>query len=71
MIFSAMVLVCQINMPKNFDTCTVMSDTYQHKTEEECMSSITTLLNSELFQLAYINYRVEEYACYPWLQIST
>lgn len=70
MIFSAMILVCQINMPKNFDTCTVLSDIYQHKTEKECMSSIETLINDQLFQSAYNNYRVEEYVCYPWLQVE-
>lgn len=70
MIFTAMVLVCEINMPKNINTCFSMHDQYVHQTEEECMNSIVELLNSDLFKYAYVGYEVEEYVCYPWLDIE-
>lgn len=70
MIFTAMILICEINMPKTFDTCLVLTDQYQHRTEEECMGSVAELINNDLFRYAYIDYGVEEYACHPWLQIE-
>jgi hypothetical protein len=70
MIFTAMLLICEINMPKTFDTCIVFTSEYQYKTEEECTSSIVELLNNELFRYIYTDYSVEEYACHTWLHIE-
>ena len=70
MIFTAMILMCEINMPKTFDTCLVFSNIEMYETQEQCMSSITDILNNSLFQNAYMDYKLEEYACYPWLQLK-
>lgn len=68
MIFTAMILVCELNTPKTFDTCIVLSDQTPHRTEEQCMDSVADLLNNELFRMAYMDYELEEYKCYPWLR---
>jgi hypothetical protein len=71
MIFTAMILICEINMSNSFDTCLVFSSLEQYETEESCMSAISDLLNDSLFQNTYVDYKFEEYICYPWLQIKT
>ena len=71
MIFTAMILICEINMPKTFDSCLVLSNLDQYRTEEQCMYAITDLLNNELFQNAYIDYKLEKYECFSWLQIES
>lgn len=70
MIFTAMILVCEVNMPKSYDTCLVFSNIEMYETEAQCMSAISDLLNNSLFQNAYVDYKIEEYACYPWLQLK-
>lgn len=71
MIFTAMLLMCEMNMPKTFDNCIVFIDEHQHRSEQACMDSIVELLNNELFQNAYSRYDMEDYQCYSWIHTET
>lgn len=70
MIYIAIVLICQISLEPNINTCVAMQNHTLYENKTDCMNSIAYLLNSEYFELVYNGYELNSYQCLSLLDIK-
>ncbi len=68
--YSAMILLCLNNQPIDIDSCMIMQSNIIYESESDCTEAIVELLNYEMFNYSYPDYKLKDLVCYEWLNPS-
>lgn len=68
MLYTAAIMVCLINEPKNYENCQIINAYFKYMTEEQCWSAINGQIEHQHENLFKMGYKLVDAKCTSWLE---
>ena len=68
MLYTAAIMVCLIDEPRNYDTCQVINAHFKYKTEQQCWLAINGQVKYQADNMLKVGYELVDARCVGWLE---
>jgi len=68
MLFTAAIMVCLVDEPRNYDNCQIVNAHFKYVSEEQCWAAINGQVKYQGDNLLKIGYELVDAKCVSWLQ---
>lgn len=68
MLFTAAIMVCLIDEPKNYENCQIINAHFKYTSEEQCWAAINGQIKYQGQNLLQVGYELVDAKCVNWLQ---
>ena len=70
MLYTAAILVCLMDQPRNYQNCQVINAYFKYTTEEQCWLAINGQVKYQAKNLLKVGYELVDAKCINWLSKS-
>lgn len=68
MLYTAAIMVCLMDKPRDYDNCQIINAHFKYKTEEQCWLAINGQVKYQGQNMLKVGYELVDAKCIQWLE---
>lgn len=68
MLYTAAIMVCLVDEPRNYDTCQIINAHFKYQSEQQCWDAINGQVKYQGNNMLQVGYELVDAKCISWLE---